>query len=143
MQTTFLKAGFLAAALGLAIGGNAFADEVKYSAELTGGAEVPPVETSATGTLDATYDTDSKMLSWTIDYSGLSGDPVAAHFHGPAAVGENAPPVVPVEVANIKKGSAELTDEQASELSSGMMYFNIHTQANPNGEIRGQVEAAN
>ncbi len=141
MQNTILKAGLLGLALSFAAG-SAFAADMKYTADLKGASEVPPVETSATGKVDATYDSDTKMLSWTIDYSGLSGDATASHFHGPAAAGSNAPPVVPVAVADIKKGSATLTDDQAKEFADGMIYFNIHTAAHPGGEIRGQLEAA-
>ncbi|HEX9904519.1 MAG TPA: CHRD domain-containing protein, partial [Propylenella sp.] len=37
------------------------------------------------------------------------------------------------------EGSATLTDEQAALLADGMLYINVHTEANPGGEIRGQV----
>jgi hypothetical protein len=37
------------------------------------------------------------------------------------------------------KGAATLTDAQAADLTSGKWYFNIHTEANKAGEIRGQV----
>jgi hypothetical protein len=119
----------------------AFADEVKYHADLTAAAETPPTDSTATGTLDATYDTSSKLLSWTITYDGLTGDVTAAHFHGPAAVGAKAGPVVPIEApyASPIKGSATLTDPQAADLQAGTWYFNLHTAKYPDGEIRGQV----
>ena len=141
MHKTTLRAGLIGLALSF-VGGSAFAAEMKYTAELKGASEVPPNDTSGKGTVDATYDTETKMLSWTIDYSGLSGDATASHFHGPAAAGSNAPPVVPVAVADIEKGSATLTDDQAKEFADGMIYFNIHTAAHPGGEIRGQLAAA-
>ena len=37
------------------------------------------------------------------------------------------------------KGTATLTDAQAADLQGGKYYFNIHTDANKPGEIRGQV----
>ena len=37
------------------------------------------------------------------------------------------------------KGEATLTDAQAADLAAGRWYFNVHTAANPPGEIRGQV----
>ncbi|WP_441509025.1 CHRD domain-containing protein [Bosea sp. 2YAB26] len=37
------------------------------------------------------------------------------------------------------EGSATLTDDQAQALIAGQTYFNVHTAANPNGEMRGQV----
>jgi len=73
--------------------------------------------------------------------TGLSGDAVAAHFHGPAAAGKNADPVVDITAA-IAKGSAEISDKQLADLQAGKWYVNIHTEKFPNGEIRGQVEKA-
>lgn len=136
-----LSTGLLALAMTLTAGA-AMAEEMKFSAELTGAAEVPPVETSATGMIEATFDSDSKMLSWEVTSEGLSGDATAAHFHGPAAEGENAGPVVPVPLDMLAEGSAELTDKQAQQLQDGMLYFNIHTAANPGGELRGQMTEA-
>jgi len=40
------------------------------------------------------------------------------------------------------KGSATLTDAQAADLAAGNYYVNVHTAANKDGEIRGQIEAA-
>jgi hypothetical protein len=119
------------------------AETMNFSAQLAGSTEVPPNEEAGTGTVTATYDTDSKEFAWTIDYSGLTGDATAAHFHGPAAEGENAPPVVPIDgdLASPIEGSATLTDEQAADLTAGKWYFNIHTEKYPDGEIRGQVMA--
>ena len=138
---TGLFGGVLAVVL--AAGGVASAEQMKFKADLSGGEEVPPVETSATGTTDVTYDTDTKKLTWTLEYSGLSGDATAAHFHGPADPGENAGPVVPIpDPASGSQGEADLTEEQAADLQAGKWYVNVHTAANPNGEIRGQVVAA-
>jgi hypothetical protein len=123
--------------------GLAFAQETKFSANLTGGEEVPPVDTAATGTADVTWNAGTMELSWTIDFSGLSGPATAAHFHGPAAPGENAGPVVTIEdLESPSEGTATLTEEQAAQLAEGMWYVNVHTAANPNGEIRGQVTPA-
>jgi CHRD domain-containing protein len=122
----------------------AYAEVVNMTAELNAASEVPPTDSAGTGTLEATYDTDSKALTWTVTYEGLTGDATAAHFHGPADVGANAPPVVPIEgsLASPIKGTATLTDEQAGQLQGGMWYFNVHTAKFPDGEIRGQVMAA-
>ncbi len=120
----------------------AMAETVKMSAMLDGSQEVPSNDSSGTGMVEATFDTDTKMLDWTVEYSDLSGPATAAHFHGPAGPGENAPPMVPVsgELASPIKGSATLTDEQAAALTEGKIYFNLHTEAHKDGEIRGQLE---
>jgi len=119
----------------------ALAEVINFTAELSGDQEVPPADTTGSGMLEATYDTETMEFTWTVNYEGLTGDAVAAHFHGPAAAGENAGPVVPIEgdLASPIEGSAMLTEEQATQLQDGMWYFNIHTAQYPDGEIRGQV----
>jgi len=72
----------------------------------------------------------------------LTGPVVAAHFHGPAAEGANAKPQIPVKVSPLTSpidGVATVTADQAKDLLEGKWYFNLHTSANPGGEIRGQV----
>src|SRR5437773_2236899 len=99
----------------------ALADSVAFKADLKASNEVPPVESKGSGTLSATYDTASKSLNYTANYSGLTGDATAAHFHGPATAGQNAGVVVPVtgSAASPIKGSATLTDAQAADLTAG------------------------
>jgi hypothetical protein len=66
-----------------------------------------------------------------------------SHFHGPAAPGANAAVLVPVEAkASPFSGSATLTDAQAADLMAGKIYFNVHTEKNKGGEIRGQLQKA-
>ena len=140
MRIRHPSAAALALAAALATGGLASAEETKLTAELTGAEEVPPVETAATGTADVTWNSETMELSWTMEFSGLSGPATAAHFHGPAAPGENAGPVITIEdIETPSEGSATLTEEQAAQLAEGMWYLNVHTAANPSGEIRGQV----
>ena len=119
----------------------ALADMVKYKADLKASNEVPAVDSKASGTLEATYDTASKKLTYTANYKDLSGPATAAHFHGPADAKANAGVVVPVAgaVTSPIKGEATLTDAQAADLAAGKLYFNVHTAANKGGEIRGQV----
>ena len=122
----------------------AFADMVHYTADLTGAAETPPNDAKGTGKVDATYDTATRTLAWTIDYSGLTGPAIAAHFHGPAPEGKAAAIEVPITgpLDSPMKGSAVLTDAQAKDLMDGMMYFNIHTAEHKPGEFRGQMKKA-
>ena len=129
----------LALATGVVFAGPAFAD--KYKAVLDGKSEVPPTTSTATGTADIDYDAATKKLSWKLTYTGLSGPAKAAHFHGPAEVGKNAGVAVaiPGATSSPAEGSATLTDAQAADLAGGKLYVNVHTEANPGGEIRGQV----
>ena len=129
------------AAIGVLATSAAFAQEMKMKADLTGAQEVPPVTTQGKGSAEVNFDPASKKLSWTVTYSGLSGPPTAAHFHGPAEAGKNAGVAVPIpnQANSPVTGSATLTDAQAADLQAGRYYVNIHTAANPSGEIRGQV----
>jgi hypothetical protein len=136
----------IVAALGAALAmtlAPASAEVIKYKADLSGPGENPPNTTKGVGTIEADLDTSAKTLTWTGTYSGLTGPAAAAHFHGPAGVGKDAPPVVPVDAkASPFKGSAPLTDAVAKEFADGMIYFNIHTAENKGGEIRGQLAPA-
>jgi hypothetical protein len=124
----------------------AFADTVALKADLEPSSEVPPRVSHGHGMLDATFDTSTKVLQWTITYEGLSGPVTMAHFHGPAPVGQNAKVQVPIEKGALSspiRGSAVLSDSQVTDLMAGQWYFNLHTAQNPTGEVRGQILPAN
>jgi hypothetical protein len=120
----------------------AHAATINLKADLKASAEVPPKDSAGTGSLTATLNTDTNELTYHIEFSGLTGPVAAAHFHGPAAEGVNAKPQLPIKgtpVTSPIDGKATLTAEQAKDLVDGKWYFNLHTAANPGGEIRGQV----
>ena len=119
----------------------ASAATIELKADLQASSEVPAKSGSGHGTLTASLDTDTNALEYHVTYEGLTGPAVAAHFHGPAKPGANAGPQVPVAkpLDSPIEGKATLTPAQAKDLLAGMWYFNIHTAANPGGEIRGQV----
>lgn len=139
-----MKLAGLAVSAVLLSGASALAETVKMTATLDGAQQSPPVTTEGKGSAQVTYDTDTKKLDWTVEYSGLSSAPAAGHFHGPADVGANAGIQVPFkgDLASPIKGSATLTDEQAKDLLAGKYYINLHTPAHKGGEIRGQVTKA-
>jgi len=139
MSKTRTMFAMLALGATVAFTGPAFAEKMK--ATLDGKSEVPPNASAGTGTADIDYDAATKKLSWKLIYSGLSGPATAAHFHGPAEPGKNAGVgvAIPNATASPVEGSATLTDAQAADLVAGMYYVNVHTAANPGGEIRGQV----
>jgi hypothetical protein len=120
----------------------AHAATIILKADLAAAHEVPAKDSTGTGTLKATFNTETNELTYHIEFGGLTGPAVAAHFHGPAAEGANAKPQVFIKTNPLVSpvdGKATLTPEQAKDLLSGQWYFNIHTSANPGGEIRGQV----
>jgi hypothetical protein len=147
MKMSIIRKGVILAACLTAISAwtvTSKAASQSFKVTLTGAQQVPPVDTAATGTAELTYDPATRVLTWNVSYSGLSGPATMGHFHGPAAQGKNGPPVIwlsprgsAVEVPI--KGEATLTPEQAQQFSAGEWYINVHTQAHQAGEIRGQV----
>ena len=124
--------------------GAARAEIVHFGATLTGADEVPTNTSAGHGELSAELETSQKVLVYRVTYTGLSGAATMAHFHGPAAPGANAPPMVAVHDASSPiSGTAILTDAQIADLEAGKWYFNVHSQAHPGGEIRGQVKRLN
>jgi hypothetical protein len=113
-----------------------------YMAQLSAAQEVPPVNSQGRGDAQVTFDRSSKQLRWTVNYTGLSANATAAHFHQ-AAMGANGPVAINISPSGPPQspmtGMATLSDAQAQALTAGQMYINIHTPANPGGEIRGQV----
>jgi hypothetical protein len=117
--------------------GVAFAADVKVS--LSGANEVPPVTTSATGEGTITV-ADDGAVSGSVTTKGVQG--TAAHIHMGAA-GKNGPVIVPfTKEGDTYKAAAgaKLNADQMKAFKSGELYFNVHSAANPNGEIRGQLK---
>lgn len=121
-----------------------------FAAILRGTEEVPPVTTDATGRALAALDRAGTTLTVTGSYTGLSGAAQAGHIHE-APRGENGPVVVPLTLtpdeadptsgtfsgtAPIGEGEGQLAPET---LEGNGYYINIHTENNPDGEIRGQI----
>jgi hypothetical protein len=143
MHTTIVRSGLIGLALAALLGTApaALAEVITYKAALNAQNNPTPNDSKGTGTAEVTYDTTSKMLTWTVTFDGLTGPSTAAHFHGPAAPGANAGVALLIgnNPTSPAKGTATLTDAQAADLMGGRWYVNIHTAANRAGEIRGQV----
>jgi hypothetical protein len=112
-----------------------------YEASLSAAQEVPPGSGAGTGMAEVQLNTNTNQLTWKVTYSGLSGPATAGHIHGPAAAGANAGVVVPFTAVGAQPvvGQATITPQQVGDLAAGLWYVNIHTAANPGGEIRGQL----
>ena len=84
------------------------------------------------------------MLEYRLNVVGLSGPVTMAYLHGPAAPGENAQQVAPIngpfyaDRSTIDDG-VTLTESQATEVLAGRWYVNVMTEKFPDGEIRGQI----
>ena len=118
---------------------------VALTTQLRAANEVPPNASQGSGSVDAVLNKDTNLLRWKVNYTGLSGPATAGHFHGPAAIGANAGVALPWPgvMSTPSEGSATLTAAQAADLMAGRWYANIHTAANPGGEVRGQMTVRN
>jgi CHRD domain len=134
---------------------------MKMTATLAGNEQVPPVESSATGSFTLMPEGRGK-LAYTLDVNGLT-DPTMAHLHM-AAMGKDGPPVVWLygdkmhpatktgEVSGmLAQGTITAADlvgpmkgktlaDLMREIRMGNIYVNVHTKAHPAGELRGQVK---
>lgn len=137
-KITLAIAGVTVALLSASV---AHADMLKFHANMVAGEVTPATNSKGKGTADVTVDTTAKKVMWTVKVDGLTGAPTAAHIHGPAAKGAKAPPEIDMSKA-IMTGSAAITDAQIADIKAGKTYVNVHTAKFPDGEIRGQLEAA-
>ena len=114
------------------------------TARLSGAQEVPAVATSAQGVAAITVNSTRDTIFIQAAFSGLSGTITGVHFHD-APAGVNAP--VSVNLLSKLRGNrvsgflagADVTPLRIARLVRGLVYLNVHTTANPGGEIRGQV----
>ncbi len=137
----------IAAAMSAGFVSGAYAATVQYQATMNGASEVPPTNSKGTGEAQATLNTETHQLTYTVTWQDLSNPATMAHFHGPAPAGKNAPIEVWLsqkgkEPSSPLHGTDTLTPQQQQQLQNGMMYVNVHTTAHPAGAIRGQMEPA-
>lgn len=115
---------------------------LELTATLSGAAERPPVTTAATGTFTGVLDRATRTLSYTVTYTGLT--PVAGHLHRITGADGNGPVEIPfASLASPIISTATLaTTTRVDSLIDGYYYVNLHTAANPGGEIRGDIRLA-
>lgn len=106
---------------------------------LTGDQEVPPVKSAGGGTSSIVIGSD-RTVSGSVTTTGIAG--IAAHIHE-AAPGKNGAVIIPLtkdgNTYAVPPGTM-LSAEQYASFQAGNLYVNIHTTANPEGEIRGQLQ---
>ena len=107
---------------------------------LSGAQEVPPVNTQASGRSSITVVGD-KVITGQVETSNINA--TAAHIHEGAS-GQNGPVIIPLVKtgANVWSvpGNTVLSSSQFDSYRSGNLYVNVHSAANPAGEIRGQLK---
>ena len=149
----FPIAAALSAGLLAACGGSSASAATNYNATMAGANETPAVSTSATGA--ATFAVTGDSIAYTINMTGLSGTPTGAHIHvgavgvpGPVVIAFPGPFTSMTTItgtcdATCLKTSSSITSvaDVLAQMKAGNAYANVHTAANPGGEIRGQIAA--
>lgn len=152
--STLIGIIFTASALSI-LAATAYAQEQKFTASLSGSQEVPPNTSPAKGW--AWLMQVGNTVSYKVNATGI--DKVTmAHIHN-AKAGQNGDPIAMLQIGksggpNLAQGNITASDLMGSlagksisdlvdKMKSGETYVNVHTDANPNGEIRGQIEMAN
>lgn len=123
---------------------------VVRSASMNGASENPPVTTAASGRGAVIVDPATRGISGGLTFSGLTPIPGGHHIHQAPAGNPtaNGPVIIGLVLspdgasATVPAGTV-LTDAQYAALLAGELYMNVHTAANPGGEIRGQLTVRN
>ena len=150
-----LRYAVLAVVCSLALAAAAQA-QTSYVGVLTGGTEVPPVVTPATGNCTVVLNVAQTALSVSIQFQNLQGAYTASHIHGPAPAGTNAGVkwgFVGVAAGWVFDGTlqsgtltnfaiAGVTATDVTNLNAGNFYVNIHSTLYPGGELRAQLGSA-
>ena len=134
-----LAAGGLCA-LALALSAASMSAQV-WTAALSSGQEVPKQtvrDTAAHGLFKGTL--SGNKLKWRLTFAKLTGPAIQAHIHK-AAKGKSGPIVVALcaPCKNGQTGTSTISSALMKDFSKHLLYVNVHTAKNPNGEIRGQL----
>ena len=134
-------------------------DFQKSGIVMSGAKETPAVPSTALGKLDVFYTRETRTLSYTVTWSGLTDSVAAMHIHGLAPEGYAAGVVQNIVATSntifLQKTAGKFTYAKSGTLSgtllvdgsvikendllNGQYYMNIHTSVYPGGEIRGQI----
>lgn len=117
-----------------------------FTSELLAQNEVPAVNEDGYGAVDVELDAERDTLTLEAKVPGLTGPITGAHIHTGAA-GSNGAVVKALTVnGEMISGTWErndtefpFTEELLTDLLNGNLYVNVHTDAHPGGEIRGQL----
>ena len=101
-----------------------------------GGEEVPAVRTRARLQMALIVSANGRDVIFALQHN--VGRAAAAHIHrGPG--GANGPIVVELDSRRFSIGNTRLSRADIANLRAGRLYVNVHSQANPDGEARGQL----
>ncbi|HEY6229846.1 MAG TPA: PQQ-dependent sugar dehydrogenase [Pyrinomonadaceae bacterium] len=116
--------------------------QTTFYANLNGAQQVPPTNSTATGTATVVLSPDETSATVSLNFAGLSSTQTAAHIHSPAAVGQNAGVLFGLPEGQLSDVKINPTAAQVQDLKNGLWYINVHSNNFPNGEIRGQFQTS-
>lgn len=137
-QINILSRYFRALTIGGLLAGSGLAFAAGWPVSLSGAQEVPPNSSAAKGSGEISVAPDG-ALSGSIVVSGMS--PTSAHIHD-GATGKNGPVIVKLDKTDngfAVPAGTRLSAEQLANVKAGNTYINVHSEAFPPGEIRGQL----
>ncbi|MGZ3879826.1 MAG: CHRD domain-containing protein [Flavisolibacter sp.] len=126
---------------------NSTSQTYAISGTASGSQMVPSVSGNGSATITGTYDPNTRVLTYTTSWTGLSGAPTSGGFYSGASgsngtlVGSSWTLGTGLSSAGTFSGTTTLTADQASQLTSGNWYYTLGTANNPTGEVRGQIIA--
>ena len=101
---------------------------------------MPPNGSPATGVAISRISLSSiDTVDFSLSLKNLSSTQTAAHLHGPALAGSNAPALVTLPNGDFRDFTVTFTAQQGYDMRGGRLYLDVHTQNSPDGEIRGQI----
>jgi len=120
--------------------------DISGTMDVTADQEVPPTQSDGSGSGTFSVDSEAMTLTYRVTAMDLTGDVTDMHFHL-GAVGEAGGVVIDLgdDIVNTGDGAmmaedtVAIDDEFLANLQDGLIYLNLHTEANPPGEIRGQL----
>ena len=111
---------------------------VNVAADMTGLQQVTPNQSKATGRFEGTYNTETREVSYTITYQGMTA--TSGHFHQGAPGVEGGVKVFFPQFTSPIVGKAFLTEADGQNILNGAFYTNLHSTQFPRGEIRGDIK---
>ncbi|MEJ0101701.1 MAG: CHRD domain-containing protein [Bacteroidota bacterium] len=116
------------------------------SGNASGSQVVPAVPDSGNATITGTYNPATRVLNYTSNWTGLSGTPVAGGLYtgalGASGIAVGQAWVISGGPTGTVTGNINLTDNQASQLLTGNIYYTYATINHPGGEVRGQISVS-
>lgn len=134
-------AGLVFASLHLSVQADHLSPMLSFSARLNGANEVPPISVSGLGVASFLLNPTMDSLCVSVSTTGLTGPITGMHIHEGAAGTTGG---VVIDLSSDISGSRAtakiaITSMDLQKMIKGLYYLNVHTAANPSGEIRGQV----